>query len=138
VLLAKYFWPGDTVFIAAIAVFLGHCFPVWLGFKGGKGVATFIGILLGIAWPVGIIFCAVWLFIALTQRLSSLSALTAAVTAPIFAYVAWLMDWTEVDGTKFAATAALLALILVYNHRANIGRLLNGTEPRIELGKRAE
>jgi glycerol-3-phosphate acyltransferase PlsY len=138
VLVAKYFWPGDAVFIAGIAVFLGHCFPVWLGFKGGKGVATFIGILLGIAWPVGVIFCAVWLFIALTQRLSSLSALTAAVTAPIFAYVAWLMGWAEVDGTKFAATAALLALILVYNHRANIGRLLNGTEPRIELGKRAE
>jgi glycerol-3-phosphate acyltransferase PlsY len=138
VLVAKYFWPGDAVFIAGIAVFLGHCFPIWLGFKGGKGVATFIGILLGIAWPVGVIFCAVWLFIALTQRLSSLSALTAAVTAPIFAYVAWLMGWAEVDGTKFAATAALLALILVYNHRANIGRLLNGTEPRIELGKRAE
>jgi acyl phosphate:glycerol-3-phosphate acyltransferase len=138
VLVARYFWPGDAVYVAAIAVFLGHCFPVWLGFKGGKGVATFIGVLLGIAWPVGVIFCAVWLFIALTQRLSSLSALTAAVTAPIFAYVAWLMGWADVDGTKFAATVALLALILVYNHRANIGRLLQGTEPPIELGKKVE
>jgi acyl phosphate:glycerol-3-phosphate acyltransferase len=134
VLIAKYFWPGDPVFIAAIAVFLGHCFPVWLRFKGGKGVATFIGILLGIAWPVGLVFCAVWLFIAYMQKMSSLAALTAAVTAPIFAYVVWLMGWTAVDGTKFAATVALLALILIYNHRANIGRLLNGTEPRINLG----
>jgi glycerol-3-phosphate acyltransferase PlsY len=134
VLIAKYFWPGDPVFIAAIAVFLGHCFPVWLRFKGGKGVATFIGILLGIAWPVGLVFCAVWLFIAYMQKFSSLAALTAAVTAPIFAYVAWLMGWATVDGTKFAATVALLALILVFNHRANIGRLLNGTEPRISLG----
>jgi acyl phosphate:glycerol-3-phosphate acyltransferase len=134
VLIAKHFWPGDPVFIAAIAVFLGHCFPVWLRFKGGKGVATFIGILLGIAWPVGLVFCAVWLFIAYMQKMSSLAALTAAVTAPIFAYVVWLMGWTAVDGTKFAATVALLALILIYNHRANIGRLLNGTEPRINLG----
>ena len=134
VLIAKYFWPGDAVFIAAIAVFLGHCFPVWLGFKGGKGVATFIGILLGIAWPVGLIFCAVWLFIAYLQKFSSLAALTAAVTAPIFAYVAWLMGWAAVDGTKFAATVALLALILIFNHRTNIGRLLNGTESKINLG----
>jgi glycerol-3-phosphate acyltransferase PlsY len=134
VLIAKYFWPGDAVFIAAIAVFLGHCFPVWLRFKGGKGVATFIGVLLGIAWPVGLIFCAVWLFIAYLQKFSSLAALTAAVTAPIFAYVTWLMGWTAVDGTKFAATVALLTLVLIYNHRANIGRLLNGTEPKIDLG----
>jgi len=139
VTIAKYFWPGDTVFIAAVAVFLGHCFPMWLGFKGGKGVATFIGILLGIAWPVGVIFCAVWLFIAVTQKMSSLSALTAAVTAPVFAYVVWLMGWApDADGTKFAATAALLAAILIYNHRANIGRLIQGTEPKIELGRRAE
>jgi len=139
VTIAKYLWPGDTVFIAAVAVFLGHCFPIWLGFKGGKGVATFIGILLGIAWPVGVIFCAVWLFIAVTQKMSSLSALTSAVTAPIFAYVVWLMGWApDADGTKFAATAALLAAILIYNHRANIGRLIQGTEPKIELGRRAE
>lgn len=135
VLIAKYLWPGDALFVGAIAVFLGHCFPVWLRFKGGKGVATFIGILLGIAWPVGLIFCAVWLFIALTQKMSSLSALTAAVTAPIFAYVASLMGWApDVDGTKFAATAGLLALVLIYNHRTNIGRILNGTEPKISLG----
>ena len=136
VLIARYFWPGDAMFIAAIAVFLGHCFPVWLGFKGGKGVATMIGVLLGLAWPVAVIFCAVWLVIALTQRMSSLSALTAAVTAPIFAYAAWLMGWAP-DGTKLAAVTAVLAVILVWNHRTNIGRLLNGTEPKIGSEKKA-
>ena len=136
VLIARYFWPGDAMFIAAIAVFLGHCFPVWLGFRGGKGVATMIGVLLGLAWPVALAFCAVWLVIALAQRVSSLSAITAAVTAPIFAYAAWLMNWAP-DGTKLAATVALLAAILVYNHRANIGRLLSGTEPKIGSEKKA-
>jgi glycerol-3-phosphate acyltransferase PlsY len=136
VLIARYLWPGDAMFIAAIAVFLGHCFPVWLRFKGGKGVATMIGVLLGLAWPVGLTFCAVWLIIALAQRMSSLSALTAAVTAPIFAYVAWLMDWAP-DGIKLAATAAVLAALLIYNHRTNIGRLLSGTEPKIGSQKKA-
>lgn len=135
VLLARYFFPGDAMYIAAIAVFLGHCFPIWLGFKGGKGVATYIGVLFGLAWPVGLIFCAVWLVIAVTRRTSSLSALTAAVTSPIFAYVAFLMGWAT-DGIKFGATAALLAALLIYNHRANIGRLLNGTEPKIGSEKK--
>jgi glycerol-3-phosphate acyltransferase PlsY len=135
VIVARYFWPGDAIYNAAITVFLGHCFPVWLGFKGGKGVATMIGVLLGLAWPVGLIFCAVWLFIAFAQRFSSLSALTAAVTSPIFAYVAYLVGWAG-DGTKLAATAALLAALLIYNHRANIGRLLNGTEPKIGSEKK--
>jgi glycerol-3-phosphate acyltransferase PlsY len=136
VLIARYFWPGDTMFVAAIAVFLGHCFPVWLRFKGGKGVATMIGVLLGLAWPVAVIFCVVWLFIALTQRMSSLSALTAAVTSPIFAYAAWLMGWAP-DGLKLAAVAAVLAVIVIWNHRTNIGRLLDGTEPKIGSVKSA-
>jgi glycerol-3-phosphate acyltransferase PlsY len=136
VLIARYFFPGDAMYIAAIAVFLGHCFPVWLGFKGGKGVATFIGVLFGIAWQVGLIFCAVWLIIAAARRMSSLAALTAAVTSPIFAYVAFLMDWTP-DGIKFAATAAAIAALLIYNHRSNIGRLLNGTEPKIGAEKKS-
>ena len=137
VLLAGYFWPGDAVLVAGFAAFLGHCYPVWLGFKGGKGVATMIGVLLGLAWPVGLIFCAVWLAIALAQRLSSLSALTAAVTAPIFAYVVWLMGWTSLDGVRFAATTAVLAVLLIWNHRANIGRLIAGTEPRIGSEKKS-
>ncbi len=135
VLLARYFFPGDAMYIAALAVFLGHCFPVWLGFKGGKGVATFIGVLLGLAWPVGAAFCVVWLIIAFAQRYSSLAALTAAVTSPIFAYVAWLEGWGP-DGTKFAATAAVIAALVIYNHRANIGRLINGTEPKIGSEKK--
>ena len=135
VLLARYFFPGDAMYIAAIAVFLGHCFPIWLGFKGGKGVATFIGILFGLAWPVGIIFCLVWLLIAWARKTSSLAALTAAVTSPIFAYVAWLEDWGP-DGTKFAAVAAVIAALIIYNHRTNIGRLLNGTEPKIGSEKK--
>lgn len=135
VLLARYFFPGDAMFIAAIAVFLGHCFPVWLGFKGGKGVATFIGILFGIAWPVGLIFCAVWLLIAWARKTSSLAALTAAVTAPIFAYVAWLQGWAP-NGLNFAATVAVIAALVIYNHRANIGRLINNTEPKIGSEKK--
>jgi glycerol-3-phosphate acyltransferase PlsY len=135
VLLARYFWGGDVIYIAAIAAFVGHCFPIWLGFKGGKGVATFIGVLFGIAWPAGIAFCVVWLIIALAQRYSSLAALTASVTAPIFAYVAWLEGWGP-DGTKFAAVAAVIAAVVIYNHRANIGRLINGTEPKIGSEKK--
>ena len=130
VLVARYFWGNDAALIAGVLAFLGHCFPVWLNFKGGKGVAVFIGILLGLAWPVGVIFCLVWLVIAFAQRYSSLAALTAAVTAPIFAYVIGLYD-SGVDGPKLAAVTAVLALILVFNHRANIGRLLSNTEPKI-------
>ncbi|MEQ1771607.1 MAG: glycerol-3-phosphate 1-O-acyltransferase PlsY [Devosia sp.] len=136
VMIARWFWPGDAVFIAAIAVFLGHCFPVWLNFKGGKGVATEIGVLLGIAWPVGVIFLVVWLVVAFGQRMSSLSAITAAATAPLFAYIAWLMGWAP-DGVKFAGTTALLSTLLIYNHRANIVRLLKGTEPKIGSEKKS-
>jgi glycerol-3-phosphate acyltransferase PlsY len=135
VMIARYFWPGDAIYVAAIAVFLGHCFPVWLGFKGGKGVATFIGVLLGLAWPVGVIFCVVWLIIAAARRISSLAALTAAVTSPIFAYVSFLMGFGP-EGIKFAATVALIAALVIYNHRSNIGRLINGTEPKIGSEKK--
>jgi glycerol-3-phosphate acyltransferase PlsY len=117
---------GWLLCAAGAAAFLGHVFPVWLGFKGGKGVATFIGVLLALSWPVGLIFCAVWLLIAFTRRYSSLAALTAAATAPIFGYV--------VDGVHLGATAAVLALLLFYNHRANIARLLTDTEPKIGSG----
>ena len=105
------------------------------GFKGGKGVATFIGVLLALAWPVGVIFCVVWLVIAFAQKYSSLAALTAAVTSPIFAYAAWLWGFPT-DGGKLAATAGLIALLLVFNHRGNIGRLMNGTEPKIGSDKK--
>jgi glycerol-3-phosphate acyltransferase PlsY len=136
VLVARQFWGDDAALLAGVFAFLGHCFPVWLGFRGGKGVAVMIGVLLGLCWPVGLIFCAVWLVIAFAQKYSSLSALTAAVTAPIFAYVAGLLDWTA-DGGKLAAVAAVLALILIIKHRANIQRLIAGTEPKIGSEKKA-
>ncbi|ODT69174.1 MAG: glycerol-3-phosphate acyltransferase [Pelagibacterium sp. SCN 63-23] len=123
VLVARYFWGEDAARVAALGAFLGHCFPVWLGFKGGKGVAVMIGSLLALSWPVGLIFCAVWLLIAFTRKMSSLAALTAAATAPIFAYV--------VVGERLAIVVAALALLLFFQHRENIGRLLKGTEPTI-------
>jgi glycerol-3-phosphate acyltransferase PlsY len=129
VLLARYLWGEQAAMMAGILAFLGHIFPVWLNFKGGKGVAVFIGVLLALSWPVGLIFCAVWLVIAFAQKFSSLAALTAAVTSPIFAYV--------FSGIPLAATCGLLALIIIYAHRANIERLLNNTEPKIGSEKKA-
>ncbi|MDB5474224.1 MAG: acyl-phosphate glycerol 3-phosphate acyltransferase [Devosia sp.] len=123
---------GDAalpLYVAAIAAFLGHCFPLWLNFKGGKGVAVLIGALLALSWPVGLIFCAVWLLIALTRKMSSLASLTATATAPIFAYVV-VDEW-------LAAAVSVLAILLFYQHRGNIVRLIAGTEPRIGSGKKA-
>ena len=129
ILLARYFWGEDAARLAAIGAFLGHCFPVWLNFKGGKGVAVMIGSTLALSWPVGLIFCAVWLMTAFTRKVSSLAALTAAATAPIFAYV--------FSGERLALVVAGLALLLFFQHRENIGRLLKGTEPTIGGSKKA-
>lgn len=129
ILIARYFWGEDAARVAALGAFLGHCFPVWLGFKGGKGVAVMIGSLLALNWPVGLIFCAVWLLIAFVRKLSSLAALTAAATAPIFAYV--------LGSERLALVVLALALLLFFQHRENIARLLKGTEPTIGGGKKA-
>lgn len=129
VLFALYYWGERAAMVCAIFAFLGHCFPVWLNFKGGKGVAVMIGSLLALSWPVGLIFCAVWLVIAFARKMSSLAALTAAATAPIFAYVV-VDEW-------LAATAAVMAILLFYQHRANIARLLNNTEPKIGSDQKA-
>ncbi|MBI4046692.1 MAG: glycerol-3-phosphate acyltransferase, partial [Devosia nanyangense] len=97
---------------------------------GGKGVATFIGVLLALSWPVGLIFCAVWLVIAFAQRYSSLAAITAASTSPIFAYV--------ITGSlRFVVVTVLLAAVLLFRHSANISRLIRGTEPKIGSEKKA-
>ena len=130
VLVARYYWGENAAMLAAIGAFLGHCFPVWLNFKGGKGVAVMIGSLLALSWPVGLIFCAVWLVIAFAQKMSSLAALTAAATAPIFAFV--------VNNEWLAGTAAVMALLLFFQHRENIRRLMAGTEPKIGSGKKAQ
>ena len=125
VLIARYLWGDAIAMVAGLAAFAGHILPAWLGFKGGKGVATYIGVLLGLNWIVGLIFCAVWLFIAVARRFSSLAALTAATTAPIFAYVIGGQD------LALAAATALMSVILTITHRHNIQRLWNGTEPKI-------
>ncbi|GGL53772.1 glycerol-3-phosphate 1-O-acyltransferase PlsY [Wenxinia marina] len=126
VLVARALAGEDAGQVAGVAAFLGHCFPVWLRFKGGKGVATFLGILLAAAWPLGLAACATWLALALALRISSLSALAAAALSPLWA---WLLGVPEV----IALCLALTVLIFV-RHASNIRRLMDGTEPRI--GKR--
>lgn len=123
VLLARWLWGEDAAMLAGVAAFLGHVFPVWLRLRGGKGVATYIGVVLALNWIVGLIFCATWLLIAFAQRYSSLAALTAAATAPIFAYV--------VSGLTLAAATGALSVVLVIRHWTNIRRLWEGTEPKI-------
>lgn len=117
-----------VVYVAGLAAFAGHVFPVWLGFKGGKGVATYIGVLLGLNWVVGLVFCAVWLLIAVTRKFSSLAALTAAATAPIFAYG---LAGSESSALALAATCGVMTMVLYFKHWANIRRLWDGTEPKI-------
>ncbi|WP_127753178.1 MULTISPECIES: glycerol-3-phosphate 1-O-acyltransferase PlsY [unclassified Devosia] len=129
VLLARYLWGEDAAMVAAIGAFIGHCFPAWLGFKGGKGVAVLIGALLALSWPVGLIFCAVWLLIAVTRKTSSLASLTAGATAPIFAYVV-VNEW-------LAVAVAVMVILLFIQHRTNIARLMAGTEPTIGSTKKA-
>ena len=108
---------------AALGAFLGHLFPVWLGFRGGKGVATYIGILLAMAWPAAVAFCLIWLVVAGLTRYSSLAALSASAAAP---FVVWAIGHPS-DAMLFA----LLAVLLWVMHRANIARLLAGTEGKI-------
>jgi glycerol-3-phosphate acyltransferase PlsY len=122
VLLSQQIWPGSEG-IAAIGAILGHCFPVWLKFNGGKGFATAAGVLGALAWPVMLICAAVWAGALALGRISSVSSLAATFAAPL---VAWLMGLTYLVWVM-----AVVALIVVIQHRANIQRLLAGTEPRI-------
>jgi len=109
--------------IAGLFAFLGHLFPVWLGFKGGKGVAVYIGIMFGLYWPAAVVFCLAWLACAFTSRYSSFSALTASAITPIFLW------WAKAP--QLAVLATVLTLLLWFMHRENIKRLLNGTEGKI-------
>ncbi|WP_197057474.1 glycerol-3-phosphate 1-O-acyltransferase PlsY [Aureimonas altamirensis] len=116
-------WGVEAACIAGLFAFLGHLFPVWLGFKGGKGVATYIGVLLGLA-PLGVaIFAAIWLAMALLFRYSSLAALTATLVVPI---ALWLLGYDTIAGL-----AALLTVLVYLKHHANIRRLATGTETKI-------
>lgn len=112
--------PGQ---LAGLGAFLGHLFPVWLGFRGGKGVATFLGVLFGLTWPAGLLACLTWLAVAALGRISSASALVAAASAPLWLYL--------LDSRDALWLVVLLALAIFATHRANIARLLAGTEPRI-------
>ena len=122
VLLARALAGEDAAQLAGLAAFVGHCFPVWLGFRGGKGVATFLGTLLALLFPLGLAACATWLAVAALGRMSSLAALAAAVAAPLWAL------WLRPDA--WALCAALAALVL-WRHGGNIRRIAAGTEPRI-------
>jgi glycerol-3-phosphate acyltransferase PlsY len=117
------------VAVAAGAAFLGHLFPVWLGFKGGKGVATFFGTLLAAAWPVGLAAGATWIVVAFLFRISSLAALVAAALAPVFVFVFG-------RPTEMAWLAFFMAALIYIRHTPNIRRLLKGEEPRIGGGKK--
>lgn len=123
VLIARALTAEDGAQLAALASFLGHLFPVWLGFRGGKGVATFLGTVLALAWPAGLLACLTWLAVAGIWRMSSLAGLLAAASVPV---------WLVVIGQAQAAALGLLLAALVWSrHRENIARLRAGTEPKI-------
>ena len=116
-------WFPDFPGMAALGAVVGHCFPVWLKFKGGKGVATTMGVTLGLAWPIGAVYAGVWLGMLAITRVSSLSGMAAAVAAPVAALV--------LGKPELAPVLAAIAVIVLILHRANIQRLLTGTEPRV-------
>src|SRR5258708_22289727 len=131
VVIAGYFGGPNAAMLAALGAFLGHLFPVWLRFKGGKGVAVYIGVLIGLFWPAAVVFCVVWLATAATSRYSSLSALVASFVTPIFLW--WF------GHSALASLSAVLTLLLFYVHRENIKRLQAGAGRRIreeESGRR--
>jgi acyl phosphate:glycerol-3-phosphate acyltransferase len=123
VLAAAHFLGREAAVCAALGAFLGHLFPVWLKFKGGKGVATYIGLLLGLTWPAAIFFCVVWVAVAALTRYSSLAALIGSAATPLFLW--WRGEAAE------AGLFGLLSVLLWVMHRGNIGRLLHGSESKI-------
>jgi glycerol-3-phosphate acyltransferase PlsY len=130
VLLLTYYGSPQAGMIAGLAAMAGHIFPVWLDFKGGKGVATSIGVLLGFYWPLGLIFIALWLALAFTFRMSSLAGLVTSALTPLWAY---LLGCSK----ELILSTAIIAIVIWIMHRANIARLMKGEEPKIDLQKRA-
>ena len=122
-----YLFGTQAGILAGLAAFFGHLFPLWLGFKGGKGVATNIGVLFGLYWPLGLIFLAVWLALAFSLRMSSLAALIASLLTPLWA---WLLGRSDL-----LLPAIIIGAAIWITHRANIARLLKGEEPKISLSK---
>ena len=129
VLIARAVWPDlpQAEGIAAIGAFLGHLYPVWLGFKGGKGMATLIGIVLALHWPTGLVIMGVWLLMFLLTRYSSVGSMTAALAAPVSTFCFGRID--------LAILLVGFALLLLWKHRTNIGRLLRGEEPKVGRSK---
>jgi glycerol-3-phosphate acyltransferase PlsY len=131
--LAAQFQGMDTALVAAAlaggAAFIGHLFPIWLKFRGGKGVATFFGTLLAIAWPVGLLAGATWIAMAVLFRMSSLAGLTAAVFAPLFAFALHA-------GAPVIILAAFMVVLILIRHHENIRRLLRGEEPKISFRRK--
>jgi glycerol-3-phosphate acyltransferase PlsY len=123
VVISGYYGGPNAAMLAALGAFLGHLFPVWLNFRGGKGVAVYIGVLIGLFWPAAVAFCALWIATAATSRYSSLSALVASFITPIFLW--WF------GHLALASLFAVLTMLLFYMHRENIRRLQAGTEGRI-------
>jgi len=123
VLLARAMAGEDAAQLAGLMAFVGHCFPVWLKFRGGKGVATFLGIFLGLAWPVGVACCLTWLVAAVVTRISSMAAIYMAALSTI---------WTLFMGySDMLVLGIILTLFIFFRHAANIRRLRAGTEPKI-------
>ncbi len=123
VLIARALVGPDAAQVAGLAAFLGHLFPIWIGFRGGKGVATFLGTLIALAWPLGLAGCAVWLATAAITRYSSAAALIAAATAPVITVM--------LGRSEYLALTTLLAILIWIRHRPNLKRLKDGTETRI-------
>ena len=126
VLLAKLWYP-DAVGWAALGAVVGHCFPIWLRFKGGKGVATNAGVCFGLAWPIGLAYALVWLGVLAVSRISSLAGMCAVVAAAIAAAVLGYEDYIVV--------LVVIAVLIIWLHRANIGRLMRGEEPKVGAAK---
>jgi len=127
VLLARFFAGEDAAQVAGLAAMIGHCYPVWLKFKGGKGVATFLGVILALAWPAGLACCLAWLIGALVTRISSMGAIAAASTSTIFLVILGY-------GSAFIL-GVILTLLIFWRHRENIKRIRAGTEPKIGAKK---
>lgn len=123
VLIARYTLGETAAMLAGLAAFIGHIYPVWLGFKGGKGVATYLGVLIALAWQLALLFAALWLAVAKLGKISSLAAIVATVAVPV---AAWIYG-----PQNLAIVVTLMSIIVLMKHRANIERLMSGEEPRI-------
>jgi glycerol-3-phosphate acyltransferase PlsY len=130
VLIARH-WGADAAAIAALAAVIGHLFPVWLKFHGGKGVATAAGALLVYAWPVALAAIATWLAVVLASRYSSLAAIAATVLAPVYAFFI-------AHDLRLTLTVTAIALLVLERHRANMARLMRGEESRLQFGRQGE